>query len=185
MDMNGAGSLTSRQAWQASGLPGLHCRGSSAHVSDVKIRDGVRGMLKFCSVPFLIHTALKCRQHVAPRWHFGSVPGQGWQAAHRTVGTYMGARQARGFGDESCGKSITGLFSVKCLVPALCPSVPFALCRTLPRHGLGEGAVLTSVGTGGRPYQTLGERPVVLHPRSYRTLGHVPGGGVAWCCRRR
>ena len=83
------------------------------------------------------------------------------------------------------GGDTIGLFSVGCLEPAPFLSVPFALCRTLRRHGLHEGVFLTSVGTRVRPYRTLGERPVALHPRSYRTLGCVPCEGVAWYHRRR
>ena len=82
-------------------------------------------------------------------------------------------------------KDTTGLFPARCPMRTFCPSVSFALYWTLHRHGLREGVVLTSVGTRVQDYRSFGESPVGTDPCSYRTLGGVPGGGVAWCLRRR
>ena len=151
----------------------------------LKVGAGVRGMLKAGTVPFPVHTALKGWHHVAPREHLGSARIMaGKRSTGRWARTWLQGRH----GDCGCklyDKAPTDLFPMRCLASAFCPSVPFSLSRTLPRHGLREGAFLTSVGTRVRPYRTLGERPVALHPRSYRTLGCVPGGGVAWCHRRQ
>ena len=55
-----------------------------------------------------------------------------------------------------------------------------------PYHTPARDVPESPVGTRVRPYRTLGERPVALHPRSYRRQNHpfagsVPGKCPVWC----
>lgn len=159
--------------WLA-GLP-LY-RGGSAHGPNVKSRGWSARNVKIRHVAIPCPYGLKRLAPCCPSGTLRQCPDQGWQAVHRPVGTYLATGQALSLCAYLHGKDTTGLFPAICLTPTFCPSVTFSLCRTLPRHGLREGAFLTSVGTRVRPYRTLGERPVALHPRSYRTLGCVPCG---------
>ena len=188
MDTNGVEPGKPTVSWQASGLPGSHYIEEAAYMCQMlKVGAGARGMLKAGTVPFLIHTTLKGWHHVASRGHFGNAR---IMAGKRHIGrwahTWPQGRHGA-FGHKLYNEGATDLFPMRCLASTFCPSVPFAPSRTLPRHGLREGLFLTSVGTRVRPYRTLGERPIGLHPRSYRTLGCVSGGvwhGIAGDSRR-
>ena len=164
------------------------CRASiiySAHGPNVKSRGRSARNVKSRHVAIPYPYGLKRLAPCAPREHLGSARIKaGKRSTGRWARTWPQGRH-RACGRKLCGKDTTGLFPAGCLEPAFCPPVPFAPCRTLRRHGLRKGAFLRSIGTRVRPYRTLGERPVALHPRSYRTLVCVPCGGVAWCRRRR
>lgn len=154
-------------------MSNVKSRGRSAR--NVKSRHGV--------IPCPYGLKRHCRS--VPWEHFGSARLEaGKRSTGRWARTWPPGRHVA-LGNKLHGKDTTGLFPERCLVPSFYPSVPFAPCRTLHRHSLREGVFLTSVGTRVRSYRTLGERPVALHPRPYRTLGCVPGGGVAWYRRRR
>ena len=112
-------------------------------------------------------------------------PDQGRQAAHRPLGTQLATGQARSLWERVAGQRHNRFVSSKMSCTCVLPVRAICAIPDTPPAWSPQRAFLTSVGTRVRPYRTLGERPVVLHPRSYRTLGGVPGGGVAWYRRRR